>query len=271
MHDDHDWSTTPVDWAPARVDEPRRSSVPVAVGILAAVVVIVLVAALVNGLRNRNDNVARPFVSAPAPLPTTSPSTPGPSGGPFGGFEVLPSVACPSIRDEQSHLAYTCIDNYLEQDGPDTYLGLRIALNHSVEPGWVITEGSGNPKSLAVPAPSNSVVGYRADPGAAQVSAEVHDRTERALVAAYGDEPSSRTVTAEPRTVSGASGYLMLTEIAINPAYRAARKLMAKTERLWVLGVATKAGVSIFMLSIPDSRKDLWPKAEATIATVHII
>jgi hypothetical protein len=268
MHDDHGWRPTPVDWDPAPVDQPRRASVPIAVGIVAALLVIVLVAALVNGLRNRHGSLAGPFGSAPVPLPTTTPSIPGPSGGPF---EVLPSVACPSIRDEQSHLAYTCIDNYLEQDGSDTYLGLRIALNHSVEPGWVITEGSGNPKSIAVPAPSNSVVGYRAAPGAAQVSAEVHDRTDRALVAAYGDAPSSRTLTAEPRTVSGAAGYLILTEITINPAYRAARKLTAKTERLWVLGVPTTAGVSIFMLSIPDSRKDLWPKAEATIGTVHII
>jgi len=40
---------------------------------------------------------------------------------------------------------------------------------------------------------------------------------------------------------------------------------------LWVVGVPTKAGISIFMMSIPDRRKDLWPKAEAIIGTLRII
>ena len=36
---------------------------------------------------------------------------------------LVPAVACPQIRDEQSHLGYSCIDNYLQQDGTDTNLG----------------------------------------------------------------------------------------------------------------------------------------------------
>jgi hypothetical protein len=73
------------------------------------------------------------------------------------------------------------------------------------------------------------------------------------------------------RTTSGAVGYEVATEVTINPSYRAERRLATKTERLWVVGVPTKAGISIFMLSIPDRRSDLWPAAEATIGTIRIV
>ncbi len=58
------------------------------------------------------------------------------------------------------------------------------------------------------------------------------------------------------------SGYELVTEITINPAYRERRNLATRTERLWMVGLPTTAGVSIFMLSIPDRRADLWPKAD---------
>jgi hypothetical protein len=38
-----------------------------------------------------------------------------------------------------------------------------------------------------------------------------------------------------------------------------------------VVGLPTKAGISIFMMSIPDRRTDLWPKADAIIGTLRII
>jgi hypothetical protein len=73
------------------------------------------------------------------------------------------------------------------------------------------------------------------------------------------------------RSFSGVQGFELVTEITINPAYRARRHLTARTERLWTVGVPTTAGVSIFMLSIPDNRADLWPKAEATVGTLHVL
>lgn len=256
---------------------PRRNRGAVIAG-AAVLAVVVLVVALVNGHRTRSAPGSRPdsavqLSSAPAPRPSSGRSTPN-----GGGLQGLPAVACPQIRDEESHLGYRCIDNYLVQDGSDTFLGLRISLNHEVEPGWVITEGSGNPRSLASPAPNNVVsfsqpgraAGPRV-PTAAQVSAEVRRRTGLALERGYGDNPSSRTLAAHARSFGGVAGYELLTEITINPAYRAARRLRARTERLWTVGVPTPAGISIFMLSIPDARSDLWPKAEATIGTVHVL
>ena len=74
-----------------------------------------------------------------------------------------------------------------------------------------------------------------------------------------------------PGPSAGCRASSCVTEITINPAYRARRNLTARVERLWTVGVPTTAGVSIFMLSIPDNRADLWPKAEATIATVHVL
>ena len=77
-----------------------------------------------------------------------------------------------------------------------------------MEPGWVITEGSGNPRSLASPAPNNVVSLRRSGraagpvlrqsgraagpvlPSAEQVSAEVRRRTELALARGYGDNPT---------------------------------------------------------------------------------
>jgi hypothetical protein len=235
---------------------------------------------MVNGHRNR-DSAARRTADRVQRQATPAPSTrPAPdSSGPRGGQgELLPVVACPQIRDEQSQLEYRCISDGLQQDDSDTNLGLRIALDQEVEPGWVISEGSGNPLSLASP-PSNDTVGYRQNrnaagpalPSAQQVRDEVRRRTRLALERGYGDNPASRTMAAHVRTFTGAQGFELVTEITMNPAYRAKRHLTARTERLWTVGVPTTTGVSIFMMSIPDNRADLWPKAEATVGTVHVL
>jgi hypothetical protein len=253
---------------------PARSSRGLVMAAVAVLVVVVLVVALVNGHRNRSDSRSQPGGRV-SPSAGPSSGSPGPNGG---GAQQLPAVFCPEIRDEQSHLGYRCIDNYLEQDGSDTYLGLRISLDHEVEPDWVITEGSGNPRSLASPAPNN-VVAWRypqpaagsAAPSAQQVSDEVRRRTQLALAGGYGDNPSTATLAAHVRSFGGVPGYELVTEITINPVYRASRKLKARTERLWTVGLPTPAGISIFMLSIPDARSDLWPKAEANVGTVHVL
>lgn len=246
---------------------------------VAAVLVLVVVVALINSRRNRDsaaqlesDRVSQ-LTQAPSGPPAPGSSAPG-----NGRTERLPLVACPQIRDEQSRLGYRCIDNALRQDGSDVALGLWIALNQEVEPGWLISQGSGNPQSLARP-PSNDVVTFRparraaapAPPSAGQVRAEVLRRTRLALDRAYGDNPASRTLAARSRSFGGVLGYQVLTEITINPAYRARHDLGTRVERLWTVGLPTTAGVSIFMLSIPDKRADLWAKAEATIATVRVL
>lgn len=252
----------------------RRGAALLAAAVVLALVVVV---ALVNGHRNR-DSAARQAVDRiqrPTPVPSIRP-TPGPHGG--GQAAPLPVVACPQIRDEESHLGYRCIDNALRQDGPDIYLGLRISLNQEVEPGWVISQGSGNPRSLASP-PSNDTVGYRQNrnaagprlPTAQQVRDEVRRRVQLAVERGYGDNPSSRTMAERTRSFSGVQGVEVVTEITINPAYRARRGLTTRVERLWTVGLPTPAGVSIFMLSIPDNRADLWAKAEATVGTVHVL
>jgi hypothetical protein len=218
-------------------------------------------------------------------------------------------VACPQIRDEQAHLGYTCIDNYLQQDGADTNLGLLIVLDHEVEPGWVISQGSGDPTSV-VQSPGSVVVDYRAtdyrandyrttgyrttdysatdysandyrtyggttgggsQPTSVDVRNEVQRRTVLALQQAYGDNPSARTLSGQQRKLSGVQAYELVTEITIDPDYRLAQGLQVRTERLWVVGLPTPYGVSIFMMSIPDERSDLWPKAESIVGTVHLI
>ncbi|HST47836.1 hypothetical protein [Jatrophihabitans sp.] len=256
----------------------NRRLVPMAV---AAVLVLVVVVALVNGYRNRSTRQAADRIGPLSPAPSQTvpvPSVPAPRGG----FGLVPLVACPQIRDEESRLTYRCIDDALRQDAPDVNLGLRISLTQEVEPGWVVSEGSGNPRSLASP-PTTDTVGYLEDsranprplgpsvPSPAQVQTEVRRRTDLALERGYGDNPSSEVLAAHTRSFGGVQGYELLTEITINPAYRARRHLAARVERLWTVGVPTTAGISIFMLSIPDNRKDLWPKAEATIATVQVL
>lgn len=258
---------------------PRRS---VTAWVVAAVLVLVVAAALINGHRTRQ--AADRAGSVPA---TSRPTAPGPSStaNPPGQLEPVPSVACPQIRDEQSRLSYRCIDDALRQDASDTYLGLRIALDKEVETGWVISEGSGNPRSLAEP-PQDTVV-VRAQPrvsswanprplgpsvpSADRVRDEVRRRAALALARAYGDNPSGKVLDTRTRSFAGVPGYQLLIEVTINPAYRERRNLSVRTERLWVVGLPTTAGVSIFMLSVPDARKDLWPKAEATIATLRVL
>jgi hypothetical protein len=258
--------------------------------VLAAVVAVLLVAALANGLRNHNSGptaanrspTTRPSLGlpGPGPAPTTGPSPSGPGGNQGGGLGI-PAVACPNIRDEQSHLSYSCIDNYLTQSDPDPYLGIRISLQHEVDTGWVISEGSGNPLSLASPAPS--VIAFRNAPGSAsarsvpaaaptgdQVAAEVQRRVSLAMREAYGTNPTPKTMAARIRSFAGVKGYEIVTEITLDTTFRTTQKLKEKTERLWTVGLPTPAGVSIFMLSIPDSRADLWPKAEATVGTLRV-
>lgn len=244
-------------------------------GIAAAVVLVLVVALLIGGtVVARRPTPARHPPGYPT-LAQSNPSQSNPSQsspGQGGGAAGLPAVACPDIRDEQSHLAYRCIDNYLVQDGSDTYLGLRISLNHEVEPRWIISEGSGNPASLASP-PNNTVVGYRTVPAATsvEVQAEVERRAGLALAQAYGDTPATRTLSARVRNFSGVAGYELSTEVTVDPVYRTTRGLQVRTERLWVVGLPTKAGISIFMMSIPDQRADLWAKAESVVGTVHVI
>jgi hypothetical protein len=276
---------------PVQQDPPRSSSRRGAIWIgLAVCAAVLLVVALVNASRTRRvaDRVVQPPPGPAQSQPQTGSPTPGPSGsggggpGPRAPGGVIPAVRCPQIRDEESHLGYTCIDDYLVQGPPDGYLGIRIALIHEVESGWVISEGSGNPSSVTAN-PNTTVVSDRhaapplpsvvkaamATPAA--VSAEVHRRTDLAMVNAYGVGPSARTLGEHPRSFAGVPGYELVTDVTINPAYRASRNLHVKTERLWVVGLPTAAGISIFMLSVPDSRSDLWPKAEATVGTVHVI
>jgi hypothetical protein len=260
--------------------DPGRRRTLSWLGIAAAVVLVLVVALLIgrHGGGGPQDGTAAGTTASrlPAPGQTSGPGQSGQNGqstpGQGGGNADLPAVVCPDIRDEQSHLAYRCIDDYLVQDGSDAYLGLRISLNHEVEPGWIISEGSGNPASLASP-PDNTVVGFRTVPAATStaVQAEVRRRAGLALAKAYGDSPSTRTLSARSRNFAGVAGYELCTEVTINPVYRATRGLEVRTERLWVVGLPTKAGISIFMMSIPDQRADLWRTAESTVGTVHVI
>jgi hypothetical protein len=196
------------------------------------------------------------------------------------GQDSLPAVSCPQIRDEESHLGYTCIDNDLVQHDEDLNLGLRIDLSLEVEPDWVVSEGSGVPTSTLQQQPDTTVIGYLTNhggmsggsqPTSVDVQREVQRRTALAVQHAYGDNPTARTLDGRSRMLSGTQGYELLTEITINPAYRQANGLQVRTERLWVVGLPTVSGVSIFMMSIPDDRSDLWPKAEAVVGTVHLI
>lgn len=254
---------------------PAGSRRSLAVPAVAAVLVLVVVVALVNGHRNRT--AARQ--SSDRAVPPAATAAPAPSSqNPPGQDELVPEVACPQIRDEESRLTYRCIDNALVQGGSDVYLGLRISLVQEVEPDWVVSEGSGNPRSLASP-PATDTVGFRTNPrplgpstpSLTRVHDEVRRRTDLALERAYGDNPSSKVLAFSFPFFGGVQGCELLTEITINPAYRARRNLTARTERLWTVGLPTTAGVSIFMLSIPDDRADLWPKADATVATVRVL
>jgi hypothetical protein len=254
------------------VGASRRLLVWITAGLL--VLVLLVVVALLNLHRAE---LANRGLSNPA-APTIGPTQ---GAGPDQG---VPAVACPQIRDEQAHLGYTCIDNSLRQGGIDTYLGLRIALNYEVEPGWVLSEGSGVPTSV-VQSPGSVVIDYRTDgyhtndgttgggsePTSVDVRNEVQRRTMLALQRAYGDNPSARTLSGQQRKLSGTTGYELVTEITIDPDYRRAQGLQVQTERLWVVGLPTPTGVSIFMMSIPDDRSDLWSKAEAIVGTVHLI
>jgi hypothetical protein len=269
---------------PSHDQYPKASRRVLGWSIAGLLVLVLVVVAVLNQHRARQANRGLSNLAAPSTGPTQAPN----QGNGSGPGQLVPAVACPQIRDEQAHLGYTCIDNNLQQDGIDTNLGLRIVLNQEVEPGWVISEGSGDPTSV-VQSPgvvvdyrtsndrtvdyrtNNGTTGGGSQPTSVDVRNEVQRRTGLALQHAYGDNPSARTLSAGQRELSGVQGYELVTEITIDPAYRQAQGLRVRTERLWVVGLPTPYGVSIFIMSIPDERSDLWPKAESTVGTVHLI
>jgi hypothetical protein len=148
---------------------------------------------------------------------------------------------------------------------------LHIALNHEVEPGWIITEGSGNPRSIVSDPGDYTLAGWRSAPSYDEVMVEVRRRVDRAVASAYGPNPTSKVVEAHEQVVDSVRSYEMQVLITINPLYRQTQALATRNERLWVVGVPTEAGVSIFLMSIPDRRADLWPRAAGIIGTLHII
>lgn len=263
---------------PAGEQYPRTSRRVLGWSIAGLLVLVLVMVAVLNQHRAGQANRTLSNLAAPSSAPTLGPTQAPNQGNGSGPGQLVPAVACPQIRDEQAHLGYTCIDNNLQQDGIDTYLGLRIVLNQEVEPGWVISEGSGDPTSI-VQSPgvvvdyrtNNGTTGGGSQPTSVDVRNEVQRRTGLALQHAYGDNPSARTLSAGQRQLSGVQGYELVTEITIDPAYRQAQGLRVRTERLWVVGLPTPYGVSIFIMSIPDERSDLWPKAESTVGTVHLI
>ncbi|HJQ00885.1 MAG TPA: hypothetical protein VJ851_04745 [Jatrophihabitans sp.] len=242
------------------------------IGWIAAVLVLLLVGTVAV----LNQHRTRQAASADRTIPNSSTGQSQTGQGP----DSPPVVSCPQIRDEESHLGYTCVDNDLIQHDEDLNLGLRIDLSLEVEPDWVVSEGSGVPTSTLQQQPDTTVIGYLTNhggmsggsqPTSVDVQREVQRRTALAVQHAYGDNPTARTLDGRSRMLSGTQGYELLTEITINPAYRQANGLQVRTERLWVVGLPTVSGVSIFMMSIPDDRSDLWPKAEAVVGTVHLI
>jgi hypothetical protein len=259
---------------PSRDRYPKASRRVLGWSIAGLLVLVLIVVAVLNQHRAGQANRGLSNLASPTTGPTQAPN----QGNGSGPGQLVPAVACPQIRDEQAHLGYTCIDNDLQQDGIDTNLGLRIVLNQEVEPGWVISEGSGDPTSI-VQTPgvvvdyrtNNGTTGGGSQPTSVDVRNEVQRRTGLALQHAYGDNPSARTLSAGQRQLSGVQGYELVTEITIDPVYRQAQGLQVRTERLWVVGLPTPYGVSIFIMSIPDERSDLWPQAESTVGTVHLI
>jgi hypothetical protein len=254
---------------PPRPPRNRRSWLIV---VAAAIVVLLAVVAVVNAARNHSSNSGQAApgplpggTMLPAPLPSGSPST-----GPGDGISV-PAVHCPVITDTQSHLRYRCIDNSLVQSDPDEYLGLRVSLTLLVEPNWALSEGSGDPSAYrrnpVLDAAGSSLT---AGPSLQDVRSTVEARTARAVQDAYGPSPTSHVLAAHTREFGTTTGFELVTLISMDTQFRAETGLKAKTERLWVVGVPTVAGVSIFMLSIPDDRSDLWPKAEATVGTISV-
>jgi hypothetical protein len=250
---------------------------------VAAVVVLVVVAAGVNLLRNHTKNSAQNGVPAPVPgqslpvnpNPSQTPSL-GPSTGPTNGSGTasVPAVKCPLIEDTVAHLAYRCVDDALLQGAPDDFLGLRVSMTLLVEPNWVVSEGSGDPDSYSRNPALDAYIRPRAStplPTAAEVKNDVEQRNARAVQDAYGPSPVAHIVAAHTRVFGSVTGFELQTQVSIDSHFREETGLKAQTERLWVVGVPTEVGVSIFMMSIPDDRSDLWPKAEATIGTITVI
>jgi hypothetical protein len=264
---------------------PQRPGIGRRLGLIlaAAVVIVAVVAFAVVNIARRDHG--SPTANSPSNGLSIRPSqsgTPTPSGGGSSAPGTTPAgLSCPQIRDEQSRLTYQCIDSKLQYEGPDDLLGLRISLSSEVEPGWVLSEGSGSPLSASA-SPSTGLVRFLDAPvtpaapaapaiSAEQVAAEVHRRTSRAVGLAYGDNPTSTALSEGIRDFGGVAGFEQSVEVSINPAYAASRGLKVRKERLWVVGLPTSVGVSVFMLSIPDARADLWPTAQATVNTLRVI
>lgn len=228
---------------------PRRRGQTVARWAAAIVVAVVLVLTVVAVVHQNRGNRDVGGDQAAQPIPTS---------GSAQQRSTPTRASCPEVTDEVSHLAYRCIDNYLRGDYPDATLGLSTTLDYAVEPNWEIVQGSGLIPTTTVP-----TLGV--------LQQQVRLRTNHAITSAYGAHPIYRTLSEGQRVLNGVTGYEKVMEVHIDAAYRAQNHIKADLERLWVLGLPTVSGVAIFMLTIPDNRKDLWPRASATVGTVHVL
>lgn len=192
--------------------------------------------------------------------PVTAPPSAAPSGAPStgsAGRSARPRnpLACPQISYTAGRLTFRCIASGLIPVSHDPVWALSLAKN--VEPNWVMNEGARPVQPLHGRSLQAVATGLRA---AMLANGE------------YGDSPSVRTIQARGTTVAGVPGYVLETEVGVNPAYRAQFGLHVQVERLWI--VVLNAGddqVASWFVSVPDDVRQLWPAVPGLIGSLGLI
>lgn len=128
-----------------------------------------------------------------------------------------------------------------------------------VEPatGWAVTEGAGHWGSRA---------------GHSLLAITKNVRQQMVDDDQYGTSPRVTTVDATKATINGVDGFVLESRFVLSRAYRAAKHEKVKIEKSWT--VAIKVGrddYSLWYVSIPDLRSDLWSRVHDTIASIHVI
>jgi hypothetical protein len=178
---------------------------------------------------------------------------------------VLPTVvACPHVVDGRAHLSYPCLGPGMTRNRAKGFgcQNLWPALvvkqvDTASDLAWYVDEGS------------SSYLQHTPDIAGTARSAV---RSMLAYTGCYGPTPGMKREKDVDLTVDGRPAHLVQTLFTVSASYRAMHNLAVRQERLWIVAVEVLPGyVALWLASVPDVERDLWPRVPAVIKAIRVV
>lgn len=215
---------------------------------------VVVLGGCANVVSGTGRTILRPSSSPSQPATSSSPSlVPPPTSAPPGRADF----SCPVITYPHAHLQFGCIVATMKAVTSDKVWPLD--LYHVVEPrtGWSISMGAGH----WGPPRGNSL---------RKITAFV--RSEMVRAGSYGTAPKVSTLRAEKATINGARAFVLESRFTLSTRFRNRVHTAVRSERSWIVAVHVgRNDLSLWYVSIPNTRRRLWRTVHNDIASVRVV